>query len=142
MFRSQKQPSRGVLRKRCSENMQQIYRGTSMPNVFLLAKQFYWNHTSTWVFSCKFPAYFQNTFTKTTSGRLLLYSHWLNTINLLIHIILQLNLEISSFFLLVTQLFKQRISKLVLFLSMSWFIFFDMRTFLQVWNAFSEGLIS
>ena len=27
----QKQPSRGVLRKRCSENMQQIYRRTSMP---------------------------------------------------------------------------------------------------------------
>ena len=26
----QKQPSRGVLRKRCSENMQQIYRRTSM----------------------------------------------------------------------------------------------------------------
>ena len=29
--RYQKQPSRGVLRKRCSENMQQIYRRTSMP---------------------------------------------------------------------------------------------------------------
>ena len=27
----QKQPSRGVLRKRCSENMQQIYRVTFMP---------------------------------------------------------------------------------------------------------------
>ena len=27
----QKQPSRGVLGKRCSENMQQIYRLTSMP---------------------------------------------------------------------------------------------------------------
>ena len=26
----QKQPSRGVLRKRCSENMQQIYRRTTM----------------------------------------------------------------------------------------------------------------
>ena len=26
-----KQPSRGVLRKRCSENMQQIYRRTPMP---------------------------------------------------------------------------------------------------------------
>ena len=42
----QKQPSGGVLRKRCSENIQQIY----------------WrNHTSAWVFSCKFAAYFQNT---------------------------------------------------------------------------------
>ena len=27
----QKQPSRGVLMKRCSENMQQIYRRTPMP---------------------------------------------------------------------------------------------------------------
>ena len=25
-------------------------------------KQLYWNHTSAWVFSCKFAAYFQNTF--------------------------------------------------------------------------------
>ena len=23
---------------------------------------YYWNHTSTWVFLCKFAAYFQNTF--------------------------------------------------------------------------------
>ena len=29
--RLQKQPSRGVLRKRCSENMQQIYMRTPMP---------------------------------------------------------------------------------------------------------------
>ena len=42
----QKQPPRVVPRKRCSENMQQLY----------------WNHTSAWVFSCKFAAYFQNTF--------------------------------------------------------------------------------
>ena len=27
----QKQPSRGVLKKRCSENMQQIYRRTRIP---------------------------------------------------------------------------------------------------------------
>ena len=27
----QKQPVRGILRKRCSENMQQIYRRTPMP---------------------------------------------------------------------------------------------------------------
>ena len=30
-FHFQKQPSRGVLRKRCSENMRQIYRRTPMP---------------------------------------------------------------------------------------------------------------
>ena len=28
----------------------------------LVALQLYWNHTSSWVFSCKFAAYFQNTF--------------------------------------------------------------------------------
>ena len=27
-----------------------------------VAKQLYWNRTSAWVFSCKFDAYFQNTF--------------------------------------------------------------------------------
>ena len=42
----QKQPSRGVLRKRCSENIQEIYRRSV---------------TSALVLSCKFAAYFQNT---------------------------------------------------------------------------------
>ena len=37
-----KQRPKGVLMKRCSENMQ--------------------NHTLAWMFSCKFAAYFQNTF--------------------------------------------------------------------------------
>ena len=27
-----------------------------------VALQLYWNHTSAWVFSCKFAAFFQNTF--------------------------------------------------------------------------------
>ena len=63
-LKPQKQFSKGVLMKRCSENRQQIYRRTSMPKfdfkkVFL---QLYWNHFSTWVFSCKFPACFQNIF--------------------------------------------------------------------------------
>ena len=31
-YKIQKQPPRGVPRKRCSENMQQIYRRTPMPN--------------------------------------------------------------------------------------------------------------
>ena len=59
----QKQPSRGVLRKRCPENMQQIYR-TPMPkcNFNKVALQLYQNHTSAWMFSCKFAAYFQNIF--------------------------------------------------------------------------------
>ena len=40
---SQKQPSRGVLSKRCSENMQQIHRRTSIPKCDFnkVAKQIY-----------------------------------------------------------------------------------------------------
>ena len=59
----QKQPPKGVPRKRCSENMQQIYRRPPMPKCDFnkVAKQLYWNSTSAWVFSCKFAAYFQNT---------------------------------------------------------------------------------
>ena len=47
-----------------SENMQQIYRRTPMPkcDFKILALQLYWNYASSWVFSCKFAAYFQNTF--------------------------------------------------------------------------------
>ena len=75
--KSQKQPSRCVPRKRCSENMQQIYRRTPMPKCDFnkVAKQLYWNCTSAWVFSCKFAAYFQNTFSKNISGWLLLKSN-------------------------------------------------------------------
>ena len=60
----QKQPSRGVLRKRCSENMQRIYRKTLMLKCDFnkVTKQLYWTHTSAWVFSCKFAAYFQYNF--------------------------------------------------------------------------------
>ena len=56
----------GVLRKRFSENMHRIYRRTPMPKCDLnkVAKQLYWNHTSEWVFSYKFAAYFQNAFFK------------------------------------------------------------------------------
>ena len=37
-----------------------------------VAKQLYWHHTSAWMFSCKFAAYFQKPFPKNTYGRLLL----------------------------------------------------------------------
>ena len=42
----QKQPSRGVLTKRCSENMQQIYRRTPMSKCDFnkVSKQHYWKH--------------------------------------------------------------------------------------------------
>ena len=60
----QKQPSRGAVKKRCFENMQQIYRITPMPKCDFnkVAKQVYWNRTSAWVFSCKLAADIQNTF--------------------------------------------------------------------------------
>ena len=63
-WNGQKQPPRGVLRKRCFENMLQIYWRTPMlkSDFNKVARQLYWNHASAWVFSCKFAAYFQNTF--------------------------------------------------------------------------------
>ena len=57
----QKQPPRGVPRKRCSKNMQQIYRMTPMGE-----------HPSSWVFSCKLLHIFGTPFPKNTSGRLIL----------------------------------------------------------------------
>ena len=56
------QPSKDVFRKRCSENMQQIYRRIFMPKCDFnkVVKQLYWIHTLAWVFSSKFAAYFQN----------------------------------------------------------------------------------
>ena len=59
-----KQPSASALKKRCSENMQQIYRRTLMLKCDFnkFAMQIYWNHISAWVSSCKTALYFQNTF--------------------------------------------------------------------------------
>ena len=67
----QKQPSRGALKKRCFENMQQIYRRTHMPKHCFnnVALQLYWNRTSARAFSCKFAA----PFLKNTSVRMLLF---------------------------------------------------------------------
>ena len=57
----QEQPSRDVLMKRYSENMQQIYRRTPIPKCHfnIVAKQLYWNRNSAWVFSCEFTSYFK-----------------------------------------------------------------------------------
>ena len=59
----QKQPFKGDLRKKCSENMQQIYRRTPMPkcDFIKVTLQLYRNHTSA-SFPCKFAAYFQRIF--------------------------------------------------------------------------------
>ena len=47
-----KQPAISVLMKKCSENMQQIYRGTPMPKCDFnkVEKELYRNHTSSWGF--------------------------------------------------------------------------------------------
>ena len=44
--------------------MQQIYRREPMPkcDFHKVEKQLYWNYILAWVFSCKFVAYFQNSF--------------------------------------------------------------------------------
>ena len=70
----QKHPSIGVIVKRCSENMQQIYKITPIPmcDFLKVVLQFYGNHISAWVFSCKFYAYLHKTLLKKTSGGLLL----------------------------------------------------------------------
>ena len=49
----QNQPSKGILRKRRSENMQQN-----------LQENTHLNHAWAWMFSCKFAAYFQSTFSQ------------------------------------------------------------------------------
>ena len=70
----QKKPSRGVVRKRCSENMLQICRRTPMPNCDFnkVAKQ---RSEITLRHGCSpvnFLHIFRTSFTKNTSGRLLL----------------------------------------------------------------------
>ena len=54
------------LKKRCSENMQRIYRITPMAKCDFNKNslQFHWNHTSAWVLSYKPAVYFQNTFSE------------------------------------------------------------------------------
>ena len=64
---TQKQPPRGVIRKGCSENMQQTHAEMRFGEHHAehhaeVAEQIYWNHTLVWVLSYEFAAYFQNTF--------------------------------------------------------------------------------
>ena len=67
----QNQPPRGVPRKWCSENTQQICRitTTSKCDFSKVALQLYWNRTSAWMFFCKFAAYFLTASLKNTSCR-------------------------------------------------------------------------
>ena len=53
----QKQQSRGVLKKRCFENMHQFYSKRPVLKCNFKVR----NDTPAWVFSCKFAAYVQGT---------------------------------------------------------------------------------
>ena len=53
--------TQSLLKKRCPENMQQIYKRTPMRSAISIKLH---NHTLAWVFSCKFAAYFQDTFSQ------------------------------------------------------------------------------
>ena len=57
----QKQPTWSNFRKRCSENMKQIYERTPMASVISIKLQSM-EKLHPWLFSCKFSAYFQNNF--------------------------------------------------------------------------------
>ena len=64
LLKIHKQPPRGVLTKRCFENIQHIYwrTPTSKCGFNKVALQLYRNDTSARVFSYKFASYFRNTF--------------------------------------------------------------------------------
>ena len=71
----QKQPSRGVFKKRCSENMQQIYRRTPMPKCDLQSN-FIESALRHGCSPVNLMHIFRTFFPKNTSGRLLLqYVH-------------------------------------------------------------------
>ena len=60
----QKQPSRGVLRKKCFENLQQIYRGTPMTRCEFNKVSSSFTEITLWhvCSHVAFAAYFQKTF--------------------------------------------------------------------------------
>ena len=74
IMKFQKQPPRGVPRKRSTENMQKIYRRTTMLKFDFnkLAKQLYWNRTSAWLSPVNLLHIFRTPFPENTSERLLL----------------------------------------------------------------------
>ena len=75
----QKQPSRGVLKKRCSENMQQIYRRIPVLKCDFnkVAFQLYWNYTRHECCPVNLLHIVRTSLPKNTSGRLLLeYQCW------------------------------------------------------------------
>ena len=78
VIKLQKHSLRGVVKKNCCENMQQIYRRTPMPKCDFnkVAKQLSWNYISAWVENWRTAHLlhiFRTPFLKSNSGRLLLY---------------------------------------------------------------------
>ena len=59
-----------MFRKYALELWENIY--AVVPDFNKVVLQIYWNHTSAWVFSCKFAGYLWNTFPLNSSGGLLL----------------------------------------------------------------------
>ena len=76
--KQKKQPPRGVIRKRCSENMQPIYTRKPRPKCdFNKIPCNFIGITLRHEFSfCKFAAYFQNTFCKNIYGEQFLKKVW------------------------------------------------------------------
>ena len=74
IMKFQKQPPRGVPRKRSTENMQKIYRRTTMLKFDFnkVAKQLYWNRTLAWLSPVNLLHIFRTPFPENTSERLLL----------------------------------------------------------------------
>ena len=63
----QKQPPKGVLKKRCSENMQRIYGENPCPSVISIKLLCFATLLKSQIgmgVSCKFVVYFQNTFSE------------------------------------------------------------------------------
>ena len=73
-----RQLPRGVFSKSYSENMQQIYRKTSMLKCDFnkISKQLYWNHTSAWVLSVNLLHISRTPFYQNACGGLLLSNNF------------------------------------------------------------------
>ena len=73
-WKLKRQPSRGILIKRCSKNILQIYRRTLIPKCDFnkVAKQLYWNHTLAWCSAVNLRHIFRTPFPKNTSEKQLL----------------------------------------------------------------------
>ena len=105
-----------------------------------VARQLYWNHTSAWVFSCKFAANFRTHFLKNTSGGLLLALLWYNTSSIKNYLIVRIFMILRRSLIVtvtacwsVLSIFLQTFSSYSLGLSiyLSWLHLFKFYTYLH-----------